>query len=157
LHPRLLLDTYYMRQNAKRSQPAHVNGLGLALNVFFRSRAKASQARHAVEARVEAHDPCDLLALHDGRVKGVPGREPGSAQNEVLGALDIRSTDGKDFIHDAENRIEGGLNRLATIDRHVPMQDLLEDLGARHEPFSCGNGGLQQALGVRLVRMGRPH
>jgi hypothetical protein len=30
-----MLDTYYMRQNDKRSQPAHVNAMGLALNVFF--------------------------------------------------------------------------------------------------------------------------
>jgi hypothetical protein len=35
LHPRVLLDTYYMRQNDWRSQPAHVNALGLALNLFF--------------------------------------------------------------------------------------------------------------------------
>jgi hypothetical protein len=35
LHPRAMLDTYYMRQNDRRSQPAHVNAVGLALNVFF--------------------------------------------------------------------------------------------------------------------------
>lgn len=35
LHPHLMLDTYYMRQDDRRSQPAHVNALGLALNVFF--------------------------------------------------------------------------------------------------------------------------
>jgi uncharacterized protein DUF2490 len=35
LHPRVMLDTYYMRQNDRRSQPAHVNALGLALNLFF--------------------------------------------------------------------------------------------------------------------------
>jgi hypothetical protein len=34
-HPRVLLDIYYMRQNDTRSQPAHVNALGLALNLFF--------------------------------------------------------------------------------------------------------------------------
>jgi hypothetical protein len=34
-HPRLMLDIYYMRQNDTRSQPAHVNALGLALNTFF--------------------------------------------------------------------------------------------------------------------------
>jgi Protein of unknown function (DUF2490) len=35
LHPRAMLDTYYARQHDTRSEPAYVNALGLALNVFF--------------------------------------------------------------------------------------------------------------------------
>jgi Protein of unknown function (DUF2490) len=34
-HPRAMLDTYYSRQDDDRSEPAHVNALGLALNLFF--------------------------------------------------------------------------------------------------------------------------
>ncbi len=37
LHPQrqIVLDVYYMRQNDSRSQPAHVNGIGTALNIYF--------------------------------------------------------------------------------------------------------------------------
>jgi hypothetical protein len=35
LHPRVMLDTYYARQNDTRGEPAHINALGLALNLFF--------------------------------------------------------------------------------------------------------------------------
>jgi hypothetical protein len=45
-------------------------------------------ARHLVEAGVEAEDLSDPVPLHHRHVKRVAGREPGVPEQDRLGALD---------------------------------------------------------------------
>src|SRR3990170_6575298 len=73
------------------------------------SGADTDQARHAVEAGVEAHDAGDALALHDGDMQRVAGREQRRAQNELTGPLHIGPLDRHDLVHDSQDRVEGRL------------------------------------------------
>ncbi len=115
----------------------------------------AGDSRKAVEPRVEAQEARDPLALHDGEVKRIPRGQPGVPEHDAFGALDVGKLDRVDPIDDAEQRVEGGLDRVATIDRRVPVEDLLQDFDVRREPFPLREGPLEQPLGVALVRVRR--
>ncbi len=73
----------------------------------------------AIEARSEAPDGADALSFHGGDVERVSSREPGAAQEDVLGALHVGAADLDDVVDDAEEGIEGGLDGVAAADGTV--------------------------------------
>lgn len=112
---------------------------------------------HAVEAAVEAQDPLHAAACHDGDVEGVAGREARSAREDLCRLLDVRALDGKDLVDDSEKGVESRPDGVATVDRDVAVEDLLQDLGARHEPIAARDGLFEVGSGGRLQGMRRPH
>ena len=110
-----------------------------------------------IETAVETHDPFHPGALHDSKVNGVARRELRMPQNDLLGSLDIGDGNRKHLIDDTEDRVEGGLDRVPALNGDVPVQDLLQHLGVRNEPFTVGNGALQEVSGIGFMRMGRPY
>ncbi len=113
--------------------------------------------RKAVEARVEAHDPRNALAVHHGQVKRVSGGQPRFSQHDSLGALDVGQLDRKDLVHDLQKRVEGGLDRVTPIDRDVAVKDLLKHLDVRDEALCFGETPLEHLLRVPLVGVRRAH
>lgn len=76
------------------------------------------------------------MATHDGNMEGIASGKMGRAHEQPRGFIDIDAIDREDVIHDALERSESGRNSLATVDGGVPMQDLLQNLGIRHQLFA---------------------
>ena len=110
-----------------------------------------------VEAAVEAHQLGDVMAGHDGNVQRISCGQALIAQNNVLGVLHVNTLNRQHVVHHAEDRIKSRLNRLALVDCHVPMTDLLQHLGVGDEPFSSRQRRLQQTLRIELVRVCGTH
>jgi hypothetical protein len=68
-------------------------------------------------------------------------------------AFDDGGVDGEYLVNHPDQRIEGGLNRVAPVDGHVTMQDLLQHLGIGDEALTVRDALLEESLGVGLVRV----
>ena len=65
----------------------------------------------------------DPVALHDSDVDGIPRRQS-ATEHEVACSGHIVALDGVDLVDHAEERIDGRLDGLPTVDRGVAVQDL---------------------------------
>ncbi|NBU24802.1 MAG: PIN domain-containing protein, partial [Gammaproteobacteria bacterium] len=72
-------------------------------------------------------------------------RQRGVLQHQLLGALDGLAVDGQHLVHDAEQRIERGLDAAAALERGVAMQDLGHHLGVGDEPHALRDERLEAA------------
>src|SRR4030095_4375020 len=123
-------------------------------------RAPSAPARDAgitVESGIERHDLFDAVFLTDRDVHRLTGEQWAAPEYYPLGAVDHRRVDRKDLINDSEQSIEGGLYRIAPIDRNISMQDLLHDLGVGYQSAPLADALLQQTLRVRFMRMRSSH
>lgn len=73
------------------------------------------------------------------------------------GAVDSFKIDREHFVHEAQKCIEGRLDGVAPIDRGVPVQNFLQDLGIRHQTFLIGDATLEKLLSLALVRVHTTH
>ena len=119
------------------------------------SRADALDPGKTVEPAVEAQDPIDSLPLHDGEMEGIASREALVPEHDRLRALDDRKIDRKDLVRYRKENVEGGLDRIPSVDRDEPVEDLLKDFGVRDQPLLLRDAPLEKPLGILLVRMGR--
>lgn len=69
------------------------------------------------------------------------------------GTLHVGQRNRKYFLHDAEKRVERGLNGIPTPDRRVPVKNFLKHLGIGNKPGPLGNARLDQPPGLIFVRM----
>jgi hypothetical protein len=109
---------------------------------------------------MELYRPIGLQWLHRGywaisNLKGtakqfldlVPSLEAGgrkradqcACEDDRSGAFDDREINREDLVHQAQHGVEGRLDGVEPINRDVPVQDLLEDLGIGHEPLPLGD------------------
>ncbi len=109
-----------------------------------------------IETGVKAQDPADGTSLHDRQVDRIAGGEIRTRVQYVFRPLDVCPFDAVYLIDDPKERVERGLDGLQAPDREVAVQDLLHDLGIRHEALSFSNESLENAQGLGLVAMGRP-
>ena len=145
----------------------HANGQPFTIHVTPICKGGSCQMGVGI-ARVST----PLTAIQDGRtlrinrhgytVVGVapPGFQgsTGALREDAWIPLSMdRQVWGGSRFNDFENGVERGLDRLPPADRHVAVQDFLEDFDVRDQPVARGDGRLQQALGIRLVGMGRSH
>jgi hypothetical protein len=92
---RLTLEKY------SRVTPRHSQTLSLSVAEAVGSLRDSHNPGKAVEARIKAENPRDLLALHEGQVKSVTSRELRASQHDPFGALDVRELHGEDLIDNA--------------------------------------------------------
>jgi hypothetical protein len=121
------------------------------------SPRQARNPRNVVEARIETENARNLLTLHDSQMKGVSGRQLRAPKHDPLGALDVSQLHREDLVGDSQKSIEGGLDRVAPVDGHVPMENLLEHFGIRDEALFLREEPLEDLLRVSLVGMRRSH
>lgn len=114
---------------------------------------QAFDSREIVESSVEAHDAVNAMSFHDCEVKRVARGQPTASQDDRFRPVDSTGVDGKHFVDDSQQRVEGGLDRIAPIDGDVAVKDLLQHLGVGHESCPLGDVSLEQPLRVSLVRM----
>ena len=70
----------------------------------------------AVEVSIKRQNAFHAFPFHDRQMQCVAGRESGSSEQQVFGAFDCGPIDGEDFVNNAEECIECGLNRIAAPD-----------------------------------------
>ncbi len=97
------------------------------------------------------------MPIHDRQMKRVSGRQTRVPKDDLLGPFEVDQLGGEDFVGNAQERVEGRLDRVAPIDGDVPVQNLLERLYVRDETLSFGKTPFQDLLSVPLVRVKRPH
>ena len=97
------------------------------------------------------------MPCHDGQMKRVSGRQTRTTKHDSFRPLEVGQFDGEDFVGDAQERVEGGLDRVAPINRDIPVQDLLKHFDVRDETLSVGKTFFQDLLSVPLVGVRRPH
>lgn len=110
-----------------------------------------------VEAPVEGEDPGNSVVLHDGHVERIPSGSGYPTVKHRSRALHIRLLDGVHFVCDTQEGIKSRLDRIPSLDRYVPMQDFLKNLGTRNKPLPIHYGPFKQTLGVGLVRVWGPN
>jgi len=93
------------------------------------------------------------MLLHDRQVQGITrGNLPVSHDN-LFRALGSGPVNGQHFVSNTKQCIECGLDGIAAIYGHIPVQDLLQDLGIGNEALPVTDQVFEQTLRVGLVRM----
>ena len=92
------------------------------------------------------------MALHNGDRHAVARRQQSAALHDLGGAKDIGLFDRENVVHDIQYKLEGRPNRFSSVDRSVPMDHLLQNLGISHKPLSRCNLALREKLRLGLVR-----
>ena len=80
------------------------------------------EAAEHVEPVVEAQHAPDRTALHHSDVERVARGQRRMGREHVLGAVDIAELNRKDLVDDGAQRVECGLDGIATLDRNVAVQ-----------------------------------
>jgi hypothetical protein len=95
-----------------------------------------------IETGIKGQNSFDAMPFHDGQMQCISRGKPLPTQNNFFGAFCGCKIDGKYLIDDAEQRVKRSLNRIATVDRNVTVQNLLQyfrigdqTLPFRDEPF----------------------
>jgi hypothetical protein len=101
--PRLLFGavSHLTLEKYGRVTPRQIESLALSVSEAIGSLRDTHNSGKAVEARVEAEDPRDLLVFHDSQVKSVASGQLRAPQNDPFGALDIRELHREDLISNA--------------------------------------------------------
>src|ERR1700674_1878563 len=95
--------------------------------------------------------------FHYGKMDSITRRQTRVPQHNLFGALHCNPINGQDLIDDAKQGIESGLNGVAALNRHVAVQDLLQNLGIRDETLPLANELFKPSLRVGLVNMSSAH
>lgn len=96
------------------------------------------------------------MPLHDSGVNRVPGREATNLEDDVASSFDILPRDRQDIVNHGKNRSQGGLDRIAAVDRGVAMQNFLQQYGICHQPLVATDRTFKKTLAVELVGMCLP-
>src|SRR5688500_17551599 len=96
------------------------------------------------------------MAMHNSDMDRVARRQALVAHKDVLCGLCVFEVDRQDVVDNAEQRVEGGLDRLAAADRRIAVADLLQDLDVCEQHLARRDGALQEPLCVELVGMSSP-
>ncbi len=95
------------------------------------------------------------MSLHNGDMHAVARRQQSVALHDLSGAKDIRLLDRKNVVHDIQDELEGRPDRFSSVDRSVPMDNLLQHFCVNHKTLSRCNQALQEKLRLGLVRVRR--
>lgn len=102
---------------------------------------------------IEAQDFLDAVISHDCKMDGVSRRQVGMTNHDFPCNLDSVDINGQYLVNDFEQDLKTRLNCIATIDRDVAVENLLQDLRIGHEPPSLGDSPFEQSPGVHLMRV----
>jgi hypothetical protein len=77
------------------------------------------------------------------------------SENNMFCAFYRPAVHTQHLIDDLKEGIKSGLDCVATINRHITMQDLLQHSCIGHQSLSVGNKPFEQPLRISLVRVRR--
>ena len=86
-----------------------------------------------VEMPVEAEDVFDVMDPHDSEVNGIPSGQLRVADDDLACLLNDVEIDRQHLIDDLEHDLEARLDGVASVDGHIAVEDLLQDLGVGDE------------------------
>ena len=117
----------------------------------------ALYARIAVKSCVKTQNLCHPIFFHDRKVKRISGRHPRIGHYDFFRSLCRLPMNGKDCIHDTQNRFKSRLDGITSIDGRIAMQYFLKHFDIRNEALPASNQLFQQALCVCFVGVRRPN
>ncbi len=100
-----------------------------------------------VESSIETQDFPHSPLFHYCQVDGVARRQPLMAKHDLLGTLNGRFIHREHLVDNAEQCVEGRLDRVAAVNGSVPMKDFLEDLRIGGQPLPGAGPLLYEASG----------
>ena len=74
-----------------------------------------------------------------------------------FGTLGSSLVNCKHVVDYSQQRIEGWLDGVATIDSYIAMENFLENFSIGYESLAVANKAFQQTLRVGFMGMRRPH
>ena len=95
----------------------------------------------------------NAVLLHDGKMDRIARRQLLPGEHDRLGAFHRAPVNRQNVVDDAEERIKGRLNGVTPAKCHVPMQNLLPDLGVCNEARHVGHvavGNTAKPVGRRV-------
>jgi len=107
----------------------------------------------AVEMPVEAEDVFDVMDPHDSKVNGIPCGQVWVADDDFACLLCYFEIHRQYLINDLEHDLEARLDGVASVDGDIAVEDLLQDLSIGYQSAILGDGALEKAAGVDLVRV----
>lgn len=117
------------------------------------SVGEAHDPDDSIERGIEAEHTIDVAPLHDRDMDRITCREPGRRREQATRPPDVDRLDRMNHIDDAEERIERRLYGLASVDRNVPVEDLLEDLRIGGQRLVINDRPLDEPSRSSLVGM----
>jgi len=107
----------------------------------------------SVKISVKAQDRSDTAALHHRNVDGIARREHGWILGDLACAQHITLFDRENLVNDIQNHLKCRSDSVPSVDRRIPTEYFLQNLGIRHETLSRGNQAFQENLRIGLMRM----
>jgi hypothetical protein len=86
-------------------------------------------------------------------VQRIARREVIQGRHQVARLQGVPELHGECLVGEAEQGVHAETDGVAPSDGRVPLEDLLDDLGVRHEAVGGGDKPLEDASGGVLVRM----
>jgi hypothetical protein len=112
---------------------------------------QTDNTRERVKSRVETHDLADSILFHYRQVYSVASRQLPISQNNLFRTFHRPTVHTQHLIDNSEQGIESGLDCVATINRNIAVQDLLQHFGVGHQSLSVGNQFFKQPLRIALT------
>jgi hypothetical protein len=127
---------------------------------YYQSRSRSSalyapDSRPTVEVGVKRQNRLNSMAFHQRDVERVSRRHPRGVLAYLGRAQDVRFLDGENFVNNIQQALQRWPNRFAPVYGCVPMENLLQNLGAGHKALPGGGHALEQRLSIRFVGVRR--
>jgi hypothetical protein len=123
----------------------------LVCRTTVRRRRETLDTRHGIETLVEREDAMETMALHHSQVNGVADRQGRARCHDVFCQQPVSLTDREHIVDDREQRIEGGLDRIAAPNGSITLQNFLECLRDGRVLAVGGIGATMNDLGSAEV------
>lgn len=111
--------------------------------------------RPTIKVTVKAEYRPDLMAFHNSDVHAITGGQQSPILNNLPSPQDVCFLDREDIIHNLQQDLKRGINRVSFAYGSIPMHDLLKHFGVGHEALSRRDQALQEHLRLTLVRVRR--
>src|SRR5579859_2184399 len=128
---------------------------GIVRYVTQMQSRKTGYAWKPVKPRIKGEYPLDSVFFHDGEMHCVTRRQFSMAEDNLLCPLRSPQINREHLVDNSQDGIESRLDRVATINDYVAMQDLLKDFHIRDETLAFTDQLFQQPLCICFVRMRR--
>ena len=92
--------------------------------------------RDGIETGIEAQDTMDAGLAHHGSMQGIPGGNTFDRVYEGSGSADFQHAEGQNVVGNRIKARKGGIDSIGPLYCRVSVQDLLEHLNIRDEPFA---------------------
>jgi hypothetical protein len=118
---------------------------------------QAADPGEIVKRMIEAQNSIYTLLLHDGKMDRIPRRKLWITQQNLLPTLHSGQINRENLLDDSQQGVKRWLNEVAPLDRCIPVQNFLKNLGVGYQPLAFRYQLFEESLGIGLMGVETPH